>query len=58
MTRISKQSERRNQSPKKRVSRVVKKTGPLKDNLPEGYKMHANALEGDIAKRVFIPKIS
>ncbi len=56
MVRISKQAERRNRFPRKHRA-PSEKTGSLKDNLPEGYKAHANALEGDLAKMVFIPKI-
>lgn len=54
MTRMSKQGERRNVSPKKR-KKPSPKTGPRKDNLPQGYKVHANALEGTLTS--FIPKI-
>lgn len=43
MTRMSKQAERRNRSPRKHKA-PSKKTGPLKDNLPEGFKPHTNAL--------------
>lgn len=53
MTRQSKQGERRAMSPRKRKAPAVK-TGPKKDNLPKGFKEHANALEGTLA---FIPKI-
>jgi hypothetical protein len=56
MVRISKQSERRSRFPRKRRAPSAK-TGSLKDNLPIGYKEHSNALEGDLAKLVFIPKI-
>ncbi len=56
MVRISKQSERRHRFSRKRRA-PSPKTGPLKDNLPNGFKLHANALEGDIGKLVFIPKI-
>ena len=35
----------------------AKKTGSLKDNLELGYKSHANAVEGDLAHSLFIPKI-
>ncbi len=57
MVRISKQEERRQRCPK-RCRAPSPKTGPLKDNLPEGYKPHANAVEGDAAKSCFIPKIA
>lgn len=56
MVRISKQSERRKRSPRKNKAPSVK-TGPLKDNLPLGFKEHANALEGSVAEMAFIPKI-
>lgn len=56
MVRISKQEERRQKSPH-RCRPPSPKTGPLKDNLPGGYKSHANAVEGDAAKHSFIPKI-
>lgn len=56
MTRTSKQAERRNRSPHKHRAPSVK-TGPLVDNLPKGYKEHANALTGDQAAMAFIPKI-
>lgn len=53
MTRIGKQQERRNRSPRKRKAPSIK-TGPKKDQLPKGYKEHANSatLEG-----VFIGKV-
>jgi hypothetical protein len=56
MVRISKQSERRARSPH-RPRRSSTKTGPLKDQLPLGFKEHANALEGASATAAFIPKI-
>lgn len=56
MVRISKQSERRNQSPRKNKA-PSEKTGRLRDNLPKGFKGHANAVEGDAALTAFIPKI-
>jgi len=56
MVRISKQSERRSRSPRKRRAPAAK-TGPKKDQLPLGYKEHANALNGDMAAQFFIPKI-
>ncbi|MFI0435608.1 MAG: hypothetical protein ACH350_07795 [Parachlamydiaceae bacterium] len=56
MVRISKQAERRNRFPRKHRAPSAK-TGPLKDNLQNGFKEHFNALEGDLAKLVFIPKI-
>ena len=56
MTRIGKKEERRNRYPFKHKN-PAPKTGPLQDNLPEGYKPHANAVDGDVAKQVFIGKI-
>ncbi|NGX42024.1 MAG: hypothetical protein K940chlam7_00300 [Chlamydiae bacterium] len=56
MVRISKQNRRRNVSPRRRRPESSK-TGPLKDNLPNGYKEHVNAVECDVNHMVFIPKI-
>lgn len=56
MVRISKQSEKRSRSPRSCPKPSVK-TGKQKDNLPKGYKEHANALAGDSAALAFIPKI-
>lgn len=56
MTRISKQGERRNQSPRKRKA-PSQKTGPKKDQLKHGFKEHANALSESDAKIMFISKI-
>lgn len=56
MVRISKQEEKRSRFPRRCKAPSVK-TGALKDNLPGGYKSHSNALEGDIAQSVFIPKV-
>jgi hypothetical protein len=56
MVRISKQQERRNQSPHRRRPPAIK-TGTVKDNLSEGYKVHANSVEGDLGQSVFIPKV-
>ncbi|MBI2743185.1 MAG: hypothetical protein HYX48_04635 [Chlamydiales bacterium] len=56
MVRISRQAKIRNMSPRRRKA-PAKKTGPLKDNLPVGYKPHVNAADGAMAKRLFIPKI-
>ncbi|MCX6989422.1 MAG: hypothetical protein WCG14_04935 [Chlamydiia bacterium] len=54
MVRISKQEERRSRSPK-RCRPPAAQTGPKKDNLPIGFKPHANAVEFN--GMVFIPKI-
>lgn len=56
MVRISKQSEKRARFPRK-SRKPSPKTGPLKDQLPLGYKAHENALSGDDAGKAFIPKI-
>lgn len=56
MTRISKQAERRHVS-FRRCRAPSKKTGAIKDNLPQGYKQHTNAVEGALAQLAFIPKI-
>ena len=56
MVRISKQGKRRSVSPRKRRA-PSEKTGPKEDNLPEGFKQHENALEGDASNQYFIPKI-
>jgi hypothetical protein len=56
MVRISKVGEIRNQCPKRRRP-PAPKTGALKDKLPEGYKVHANAATGEAAKKFFVPKI-
>lgn len=56
MVRISKQGEKRARFPR-RTRNPVKKTGPVQDNLPKGYKPHANAVEGDHAATAYIPKI-
>ena len=54
MTRISKKAQRRNISPRKHRA-PSPKTGPKKDALPEGYKPHVNALQGQT--NVFIGKV-
>jgi hypothetical protein len=56
MTRMSKQNERRHVSPR-RTRNPSPKTGPLKDNLPLGFKQHANAIPSDAQGLAFIPKI-
>jgi hypothetical protein len=56
MVRISKQAERRGRYPRKHRN-PAEKTGPIADNLSGGFKAHENAIEGDLAKMVFIPKI-
>lgn len=56
MTRMSKKGERRAQYPRK-TKAPMPKTGPKEDNLAKGFKEHSNALDGDLAKTAFIPKI-
>lgn len=56
MVRISKQSERRSRSPR-RSKAPSPKTGPKQDKLAKGFKEHANAVEGDLAGKAYIPKI-
>lgn len=56
MVRISKQGKRRAVS-YRRPAPPSKKTGPKKDALPQGFKPHANAIEGDFAQTLFVPKI-
>ncbi|MFN0064991.1 MAG: hypothetical protein ACKVOH_02005 [Chlamydiales bacterium] len=54
MTRIGKKAQRRAVSPRKHKNPQAK-SGPLKDNLPKGYKPHANAVKEDL--NIFIPKV-
>jgi hypothetical protein len=56
MTRMSKKGKRRNLSPRRPKTGSVK-TGPKKDQLELGYKMHLNALSSESNQSVFIPKI-
>lgn len=56
MVRLSKQEKIRSVSPR-RPRLPSAKTGPKKDNLPEGFKVHANAIDGELARNAFIPKI-
>jgi hypothetical protein len=55
MVRISKQSERRAQSPRR--PRVSSRKTEEKTHTHLPYKKHPNALEGSIALTAFIPKI-
>lgn len=56
MVRISKQSERRAKCPHRPRPPAVK-TGAKKDNLPKGFKPHANAIEdAQLSHKLFIPK--
>lgn len=56
MTRMSKQGERRALSPH-RPRPPSKKTGPKKDNLQLGFKLHENAVNEGSSARRFVPKI-
>jgi hypothetical protein len=56
MVRISKQAERRSQYPRKH-KHPSPKTGPLKDKLANGFKEHANSLNGETGAALFISKI-
>ncbi len=55
MTRLSKQERRRKQSPRKHKTPSAK-TGSKKDNLPQGYKEHFNAL-GEKQEKIYISRI-
>ena len=54
MTRMSKQGERRNKSPKKRKNLITSKTGHCPTNP---FKKHDNGVEGDHGKIMFVPKV-
>lgn len=54
MVRISKQQERRSRFPR-RPKISGGKTGARKEE--NGFRKHPNALDGELAKTVFIPKI-
>lgn len=56
MTRISKQGRKRAVSPRK-PRPAGPKTGPKKDALPFGFKMHENTVIADATPNRFIPKI-
>ncbi|CAM0117164.1 hypothetical protein [Rhabdochlamydiaceae symbiont of Dictyostelium giganteum] len=56
MVRMSKQSERRAKSPHRPRSKATK-TGPKKDDLPQGFKFHATAIgDSSLSTKLFIPK--
>lgn len=56
MVRISKQAERRAKCPH-RPRPPALKTGPKKDNLDRGFKVHVNVVEDkQLAQKIFIPK--
>lgn len=54
MTRMSKQGERRAVSHRRRRP-AAQKTGPKKDQLEFGYKVHENGLDNSTNR--FIPKV-
>lgn len=56
MTRISKQGKVRAQSPRKHRP-PSPKTGPKRDQLEFGYRIHQNALNNESIANRFIPKI-
>ena len=56
MVRPSKQSERRNISPK-RPAKKGGKTGPKQDNLKNGYKEISNAAPKELSNQIYIRKI-
>ena len=56
MVRLSKQTRDRSVCPR-RPKAPAAKTGPKKDALKQGFKPHANALQGDVAKNAYIPKL-
>ena len=55
MTRVSKKDRLKRCPRKPRYGSV--KTGPKKDNLPKGFKEHANVFTGEASQTVFIPKV-
>lgn len=56
MVRISKQAEKRSRFPR-RHGQPQEKTGSKQDNLSNGFNEHVNAVSGDLAAKIFIPKI-
>lgn len=56
MVRLSKQTRKRAQSPRKHRA-PSPKTGSRQDALPKGYKEHANAVDAAAAGEIFFPKI-
>jgi hypothetical protein len=57
MTRMSKQNERRQQSPRKH-QRAGVKTGPKKDKLAHGFKEHSNAVAEKSGGMMFVPALA
>ena len=49
MTRMSKQGERRAKSPRKRKA-PSPKTGPKKDHLEFGFRVHENGIDGTLGR--------
>ncbi len=56
MVRPSKQSERRNISPK-RPAKKGPKTGPKKDKLENGFKEIVNTAPQELSNKIYIRKI-
>lgn len=56
MTRMSKQGERRAVSHRRRRPQSPK-TGPKRDELEFGYRVHTNAVAAESAAERFIPKV-
>lgn len=56
MTRMSKQGKKRAVSPRRPRAPSLK-TGPKKDNLTDGFRVHENAAPTELAATRFIPKI-
>ena len=56
MTRMSKQSRKRAVSPRKPRPPAAK-TGPKRDRLELGHRVHKNAISGDLVSNRFIPKV-
>lgn len=54
MTRMKKKAERRAICPRKLKCVFAEKSGPKKDNLEQGYRIHENGVQ---VKNVFIPKV-
>lgn len=57
MTRMSKQGERRAVSHRRRRP-ISKKTGPKRDNLEFGYRLHENGITATSTPNRFIPQTS
>ena len=57
MTRMSKQGERRAKSPRKHRP-PAPKTGPKRDMLEFGYRLHQNGVAAESVTGRYIPKMS